>query len=495
MAPRTEHVADQGGVAIATTGNDAHDPRPSRRAGLPYLALRLAALLLTAVSLVALLAPGTYRVPRGSVTFQIRPAFPGGQIVMPLGPAGVLALDSHRTPVDVSVDYRLPDEVPSLNEAEQLLRGLPEFQTTARIAFRSFAFGKGLWLLGLGAGVGLLAVGPRRRETILLAAGFGAVGALALGGAFALVTLATVDRTPEVRYAGLASNVPRLLPLLRGLETQGAGRLDRLSEYVEGLQLVALNLEREVEGTAAPDDVRRVLLFSDVHSNVYGMRYASRLARGGDQPVDLVLVAGDVTDSGAREEAELFVRLFTSAGAPVMMVGGNHEARPAMAVFAEAEIDALDWESASAAGLEVYGISDPVAFSPLVDSDEELLREQAERLAAAWPDMDPPDVLLVHDVRQAEEAIRLAEDAGQPLVVAFGNDHVLAVDRRGSVVLVDPGTAGASGYGAVGRGEEIPYSFQLLDFSLEEQGRLVAVTSVTYSANGRSRIDYEPVTE
>ena len=468
----------------------------ARRAGWASVALRIVALAAVAVCLVLLLAPGTYRVPRGSVTFQLRPAVPGGRIVMPLGPAGVLALQSHRTPVDVSVDYRLPDEVPTLSEAERLLRGLPEFETSARAAFQRFVSGKALWLLGLGAGVGLLIAGPRRFETALLAAGFGAAGALALGGACALVTLATVDHTPEVRYEGLASNVPRLLPLLRGLEAQEAGRLERLPEYVEGLQLVALDLQHEVDGMSRPADVRRVLLFSDLHTNVFGMRYAARLARGGDDPVDLVLVAGDVTDAGTRDEAELFLRLFSPPeGVPVLMVGGNHEDRPAMEAFAESDFTVLDWEAVTAAGLTVYGVNDPVAESSQVDSDVDLLAAQDERLVGLWPELETPDVLMVHDIRQVERTIELAEEAGEPLVVTFGHDHVLAVSRRGAVVLVDPGTAGASGYGSLGRGEEIPYTYQLLDFSLEGETRLVAVTSVSYARDGRTSIDYQPLGE
>ncbi len=787
---------------MSDTGRrDGSGAGASRRAGWVTVALRVAALAAVAVCLVLLLAPGTYRVPRGSVTFQLRPAVPGGRIVMPLGPAGVLALESHRTPVDVSVDYRLPDEVPTLSEAEQLLRGLPEFQTSARAAFQRFVSGKALWLLGLGAGVGLLIAGPRRSETALLAAGFGAAGALALGGAFALLTLATVDHTPEVRYEGLASNVPRLLPLLRGLEAQEAGRLERLSEYVEGLQLVALDLQPEVEGTVPPADVRRVLLFSDLHTNVYGMRYAARLARGGGDPVDLVLVAGDVTDGGTREEAELFLRLFTPPeGVPVLMIGGNHEDRPAMEAFAGSDFTVLDWEAAAAAGLTVYGVSDPVAESsqvdsddgaarpagraardpvarardarradgarrppggahdrarrggrrtargrlrqrpcagrvaaglrrprrpghgrrlrlrragprrgdplhvpaarllargrgaprgrdldivraqrahqhrlrtargvgavtsrstglgrvaaalglfaarllalaravrgrrptlarfeeyargvavtaaafngeaepetegltallvsdlhanlfgaalaarlargdllpvdivliagdvtdggsreeallvarllaadggppallvggnhdgaaaldalgasgfelpervcveraglrvygasdplarsPAVDSDPVLLAAQARELAASWPPPGDPEVLLVHDVRQAEQVVALAEGRGAPLVVACGNDHRAAVVRRGPVTIVNAGTAGASGYGALGRGEPAAYTAQLLHFGAGPHRRLRRVTTLSYWPGGRSTAVVEPI--
>ncbi len=440
----------------------------ARRADWAVVVLRIAALAAVAVCLVLLLAPGTYRVPRGSVTFQLRPAVPGGRIVMPLGPAGVLALQSHRTPVDVSVDYRLPDEVPTLSEAERLLRGLPEFETSARAAFQRFVSGKALWLLGLGAGVGLLIAGPRRAETALLAAGFGAAGALALGGAFALVTLATATTRPRCATRGWRATSPACCPCCAGSRPRrpGASSACPSTSRVCSSSPSTFNARSTVR--AVPADVRRVLLFSDLHTNVFGMRYAARLARGDDDPVDLVLVAGDVTDGGTRDEAELFLRLFTPPeGVPVLLVGGNHEDRPAMEAFAESDFTVLDWEATTAAGLTVYGVSDPVAASSQVDSDVDLLAAQDERLAGLWPELETPDVLMVHDVRQAERTIELAEEAGEPLVVAFGNDHVLAVSRRGAVVLVDPGTAGASGYGSLGRGEEIPYTFQLLDFSLE----------------------------
>jgi hypothetical protein len=80
-----------------------------------------------------------------------------------------------------------------------------------------------------------------------------------------------------------------------------------------------------------------------------------------------------------------------------------------------------------------------------------------------------------------------------PLTVVFGNDHVPSIDRDGPVLLVDAGTGGASGYEQIGARRGDWYTFVLLDFARE--GGLVAVTTLAYSVDGRSRVEYLPTAE
>ena len=130
------------------------------------------------------------------------------------------------------------------------------------------------------------------------------------------------------------------------------------------------------------------------------------------------------------------------------------------------------------------------------------------RLDALWRvDQPHPQVLLVHDERQATDAIASAQDEGVPLVVAYGNDHVAGVTDDDGVVQVDAGTAGASGYEAIGAasasptgaaGDEPPalsrdvYTFQLIDFARDASRRLLAVTTVSYVPGGRTVVTYTP---
>ena len=85
----------------------------------------------------------------------------------------------------------------------------------------------------------------------------------------------------------------------------------------------------------------RLLLASDIHDNVFGTRAAARLAAGGGEPVDAVLLAGDITDTGSAAEARLFLRVYGPRRSPVLLVGGNHEDAPALRVFSRAGFQVL----------------------------------------------------------------------------------------------------------------------------------------------------------
>jgi predicted phosphodiesterase len=471
-----------------------------RRAGLAGLALRVALVLLLVVGVLEVQAAASFRVPAGSVSFQLRPAWPGGHLIMPLGPAGELSLRTHRTPLDVVMDYRLPAESTALP-----IDDLPRLEGGARAAFTRYLVGRAPWVLLIGAAAGLLVIGRWNRRRLLWGAAGGAAAALLLGGGVVLASYATLDRSPSVRYAGLASRVPAMLPLLRALSTGGdqADKLGRLQDFLDGLEAVATQLTIEPRRPARTEVVR-LLLASDIHDNVFGARVAARLAASGEVPVDGVLLAGDITDAGTAEEAQLFLRAFESSGAPVLFVGGNHEDAPALRVFRRAGYVVLDDTTATVGGVTVLGASDPVASDPRKASDVPALAAAGLRLAGLWRAMQPPaPLVLVHDVRQADDTIAAAKEGGDSLVVAYGNDHVAGVSSDDGVVTVDAGTAGASGYEAIGAassspgaepaaGSRVVYTFQLIDFSRADPRRLVAVTTLSYAAGGRTEVTYTP---
>jgi predicted phosphodiesterase len=285
----------------------------------------------------------------------------------------------------------------------------------------------------------------------------------------------------------LAARLPALVRAVCGRRPT----LLRFEEYARGVAATGASFKSEaqpeVEGPT-------VLLVSDLHANLFGAALAARLARGDLMPVDLVLVAGDVTDGGSREEALLVARLLAAdGGPPVLAVGGNHDAAAALDALGAAGLSLPERTCVERGGLRVYGASDPLARSPQVDSDPVLLDTQARELAASWPPPGGAEILLVHDVRQARQVVALAETGAAPLVVACGNDHRAAVERRGPVTIVNAGTAGASGYGALGRGEPAEYTAQLLRFGGGRPRRLLRVTTLSYWPGGRSTAVVEPI--
>jgi predicted phosphodiesterase len=494
---------------------DRDDIDPARGDQPPALRLRRTAVLLVRIALVLAVAWGvfelqaaaSYQVSAGSVTFRLRPAWPGGRLIMPLGPAGELSLRTHRTPVDVIMDYRLPAQTAALLGGTS--QGLPRLEGGAREAFGRFLVSRIPWLLVAGAAAGLLVTGFRSRRRLIWGLAGGAAAALLFGGGVVLVSYATLDRSPSVQYQGLASRVPAILPLLQALSGGGdqSDRLSRLQDFLAGLEAVATQLANEPRATDRADVVR-LLLASDIHDNVFGARAASRLAAGDGVPVDAVLFAGDLTDRGTAEEAQLFLRAYGEPGSPVLLVGGNHEDAPAMRVFRAAGFQELHGTTATVSGVTVLGASDPVASTAQIASDVPALTAGSAWLAALWAAQEPPPrVLLVHDEREAADTIATAKEGGQRLLVAYGNDHVAAVTSDDGVVLVDAGTAGASGYEAIGAatapspspsGREPPasardvYTFQLIDFSRDDPSVLVAVTTVSYVPNGRTVVTYTP---
>jgi predicted phosphodiesterase len=468
-----------------------------RRNRAPLLkgGLRLVLVLALVIVVVQVFAPATYRLAEGLVTFQLAPSWPGGKVIMPLGPAGVLQLATHHTPVNLKLDFTLNGSVPSVSEAQALLNGLPTLRPDAVAAFYGFLESRIPWLLLLGALAGVLVAngGKRwlRRAALHALYGIGVVTVLA--AALAGVTFLTFDSTPAVQYEGLAKNLPRVVELVRRVNADSGVAESGIDDFVRGIQNVAAQLDSAAHGPGG--DVTRVLVLSDVHDNVVGMLLASSLVKDETDPFALVLLAGDLTTRGLKPEARLFTREFSSDGLPVLMVGGNHEDGPAMQVFRRAGYRVLDDTAQWAAGLAVFGVTDPEAWSLAATPDEELLATGGAAALERFRRLDPPpQVLLVHDLAEARPIVDYAKEEQLPLTVVYGHDHVASVKRDGSVTLVDGGTSGASGYLALGQATSPPYTFQILDFSKGASPRLLSVTTMSYEGlYGRSSATYTPI--
>ncbi len=161
--------------------------------------------------------------------------------------------------------------------------------------------------------------------------------------------------------------------------------------------------------SAADDIVARIGFLSDTHVNLrtnepgidYNRRFDQAITEVNAAKVDLVLIAGDLTDGGTREQMELFKQKAKRFKAPVLFVAGNHDVGMVgvgdvktsitpQRVKKFAQMLGPNWYASEKAGVRVIGIN-----SCLFGSGFEEEREQWEFLQKelARPSSKPTFVL------------------------------------------------------------------------------------------------------
>ena len=103
--------------------------------------LKIVIVLFLLVFWTKLTAPVTYRVAEGALTYKLEQGLPGGQLEFSLGPAGMLKLKTHKTPINLHMDLVLNR---NLTDNKSLARtwedGVAKFKPDAIQAFYDFLF-------------------------------------------------------------------------------------------------------------------------------------------------------------------------------------------------------------------------------------------------------------------------------------------------------------------------------------------------------------------
>ena len=379
-----------------------------------------------------------------------------GQTVFSAPPLGTVSAATHETPVRLELALSRID-VTALEE--QLSNGFVPAEMISQIEDDLRGLVKRLIaqiLLG-SAIVGLLvaAVLPRRRLGNFLWAVAGSIltTATAVG-----VTISTFDDRAfeEPTFSGALVRAPEVLETFE----RGSASLDSLSSHYENLagrisELMSLtSLDRPTE--ALGDET--ILHVSDVHSNPLGLEIVKRLARTFE--VDAVVDTGDLTSFGEPLETRL-VTLLDDLNTPYYFVPGNHDS-PANRIEIDTGSDAvlLDQETVNVGGIEILGWADPTftADNDLTTEEGNDLRlAEAEEVAKATVALGP-DVLAVHDVRLAEEAV------GEVPLVLSGHQHERSLELRDGTLILSVGSAGATGLGSFLIETDLPYEAEVVHF-------------------------------
>ena len=214
---------------------------------------------------------------------------------------------------------------------------------------------------------------------------------------------------------------------------------------------------------------------SDLHLNPLAADLVVQLA--GDLEVDAVLDTGDVTTFGLGVEAQ-FGRVLASVDVPYVLVPGNHDSPLNRVQLAGIDgITVLDGEVTEVGGVRILGVADP-SFTATNEVTTDQAREARLADAGAVAELveeEEPDVLAVHDRRQADESL-----GGVPLVVA-GHIHERSERVVDGTRVLTVGSTGATGLEEFTVETSRPYEAEVLRF---RAGRLIAIDYLTVQGIG-----------
>lgn len=427
--------------------------KPGLRRVAPLLAIVLVGM---AGAWIAALVAGRagYVVGPFRVELFARPGPGITEIALP--PFGRIRADTHLSPLKLSAALREvgAEELTSVVRRKGVDGLALEVEEEGLAALRRYAW-RSLAVGAAGAAAAGLLVYRRRWPRVVAA---GLAGALLLAGAGGL---SWATYRPEAFLRPTFTGSLTLAPRLVGPLQEATGRIEDFRAELERLVSGAVLAYSRIAGVrpAAQSDVV-VLHISDIHLSPIGLDLAQRLASSFE--VDLVVDTGDLTSFGSRLEEPIVERI-GDFDVPYVFVRGNHDSpETARTVAAQPNATVLSHSSARVAGLMLYGAPDPL-FTP--DESRDLPPEAiaaairaagmeiAEGVAAAEP---PPDVLLVHDDRMAEEAAGLV-----PLVLS-GHFHSTGSRVIDETRFLRVGSTGGGGLEAFARDGAEPLAAQVL---------------------------------
>lgn len=411
-----------------------------------------------------------------SIDAAISPSF-NGQTVLELDPLGTLIFDTHRAPLELTVDVRSVEpaaleqimaDPTSLNGLEeQLQRDLDHALRVAAIRTLVVAI------------IGAVVIGGLVFRTVRRALLAGAVALGTLVASYGLALL-TFDRSAveEPTFTGLIATAPRLIGTVEAITADFSGYTRQLATLVTNVSRT-YNAAVSLPTYAPSDDTIRVLHVSDIHLNPAAWPVIRAVS---DQyEVDVIVDSGDIVDHGTATESQ-FVEEIGTLDVPYIFVKGNHDSvLTASAVAEQPNAIVLDNETRTVAGLRFYGAPDP-RFTPSQETrgiaDQQIL-EGSEELGETLREIPlPPDVLVYHDPTHAENF-----DGSVPLVLSghmHSRDNIELDD--GTRVMVQ-GSTGGAGLRGLQYDDPTPVSLSVLYFDPDTK-QLAAWDDITLGGFG-----------
>lgn len=418
----------------------------------------------------------------GTVEARVQPGGHGGT-GLGLPPLGRVTADTHGAPLTLSVDVtsldidRMQELIGERDPAARLrAEAVSGFEAQLRrLLVRTL-------LLSALVGGAVAALLPGRRWSHLPVGALGGV----LGVALALAWLwrgydaTAFERAP--RFEGALEQAPALLATIQRHVDDFDVVRNRVG--VLGARIAELYTAAAVEGEAGTG-ATRILHVSDVHSNPLAIEMIDRLVENFD--IDAVVDTGDITTFGSPLEARIG-ELLADLDVPYFLVPGNHDSPANRAALATTpQVVVLDGEMATFSGISILGVADPTftADGGLGTDAANEVKERSAEAVARLVRRRRPDVLAVHDLRQA------GETAGQVPLVLAGHAHERSSQERDGTLVLTVGSTGATGLGSFTAESDLAYEAQILHF---DQDRLAALDYISLTGlDGSFVVDHRPV--
>lgn len=436
------------------------------------------ALVLGIVSF-ALVARAPLTVGPAHFELHLAPAWQGKTVVA-LAPLGRIEADTHRGPVEVSVELEEVDVVKTqalLTEdagvLEQTLR-----EASGEGAVRSFS--SAAWraaTLGMLAAVlaaTLVALAVRRHPAVVVGA---AVASALLPTAVMGLALSTYDiagfREPTLR-GGLAF-APQLIDVF-STRVADIGRLRSQADDV-ARDLASYYADDRAFASGGPlPGTFRVLHVTDLHLDPVGAELGKQIARSYD--ASLVIDTGDIPILGAELEGVAIPSLVDTSVARVYIPGNHDSPTSIQRLEALPGVTVLTTGTVEVGGLRIFGVPDPVSRGFGVEPDPRLIAAEAEDAFARFEDVirsgeTTPDILAIHNPQMERPFI------GHVPVILSGHTHSARLYRSQGTVRLNSGTLGGMPYDPTSSGRKVlPYSASVLYFTSTIPRKLIAIDRI-----------------
>ncbi len=269
----------------------------------------------------------------------------------------------------------------------------------------------------------------------------------------------------HVEYQGIIEAAPLVLGVLE----EGIDVVDNLGVQVEGAVENISILKEEMEMT---DDIKensvKVLHVSDIHNNPAALKFIRSIVE--TFQVDLIIDTGDLVDYGTVFEAELFTDFFSNLHLPYVFIPGNHDSPQVVAYLKELKnVTVLEEGTAEVAGLTIAAVADPSSYSSeMVEVEEEIMLQAAEKLARIVEDGSPVDIVATHN----PDAFAYVRGNGRLLLC--GHTHTPQITGNEEYIEINAGTTGASGLRGL-KDMDLTFSLSLLSFQRQEESDVLSL--------------------